>query len=296
MSTDAPPRLTLSFSTTGGPSYLLRLKSALAGERSAELVPPYDDATWRAILPALEPGFDLERAGDDVQEALAAVGDLDRLHETVGVALAEALLAGEGLRGGFDRALAAAEARRQPLPVELRFGQGCNALAALPWELLHHRGRFLVSDTSIALTRYPEGAIPPTEARGDLPLRVLLVLSEPVDGVARRSRGAPGRRGGRKSPKARGKATQHGPSPSRPHPCEGSGRRVPVTANPASDNRRVTLASGNLRKDPPGTRAGPQRAVVTRAGAARHAPPPQASVRNGSVQAGQGGFRCRERR
>ena len=37
-----------------------------------------------------------------------------------------------------------------------------------------------MADTSIALTRYPEGAIPPTRAMADLPMRVLLVLSEPA--------------------------------------------------------------------------------------------------------------------
>ena len=37
--------------------------------------------------------------------------------------------------------------------------EAATQLLALPWELLHHRGRFLLADTSIALTRCPEGAI-----------------------------------------------------------------------------------------------------------------------------------------
>ena len=74
-----------------------------------------------------------------------------------------------------------ATAQRQSLPVELRFGSGCDAVAALPWELLRAEGRFLVADTTIALSRYPEGLIPPTPALAQLPLRVLLVLSEPLD-------------------------------------------------------------------------------------------------------------------
>jgi tetratricopeptide (TPR) repeat protein len=54
-------------------------------------------------------------------------------------------------------------------------------LPPIHWELLYHKGRFLVADTSIALSRYPAGTIPLTPALAELPLRVLLVLSEPVD-------------------------------------------------------------------------------------------------------------------
>ena len=89
-----------------------------------------------------------------------------------------------GRRGGAERLRRGpgpGRGERRPLPVEMRFGAGCDALAALPWELLHYRDRFLVADTSIALCRYPEGAIPPTAALAELPLRVLLVLSEPAD-------------------------------------------------------------------------------------------------------------------
>jgi hypothetical protein len=62
----------------------------------------------------------------------------------------------------------------------MHFSHGCDHLAAMPWELLRHKGRFPVADTSIALSRYPEGAISPTPALAELPLRVLLVLSDPL--------------------------------------------------------------------------------------------------------------------
>jgi len=174
-------QLTIRFSTLDGSTYRLDLGGPEVGEWSGRFAPPYDVATWHAIGQALEPFFRLDEADEATRAALRPLGNLDGLPCTVGAALAGALLADEGVRRGFDVALSRAEARRQPLPVELRFGAGCDRLAGLPWELLHHKGRFLVADTSIALTRYPEGAIPPTPARAELPLRVLLVLSEPVD-------------------------------------------------------------------------------------------------------------------
>jgi hypothetical protein len=87
----------------------------------------------------------------------------------------------DGIRQGFVTLLANAESQREPLPIELRFGHDSDPLVALPWELLHLDGRFLVADSSVALIRYPEGAIPLTKALADLPLRVLLVLPQPLD-------------------------------------------------------------------------------------------------------------------
>jgi tetratricopeptide (TPR) repeat protein len=173
--------LTIRFRTLDGQTYHLDLEGSEGGEARGSFVLPYDVATWRAIALALEPFFELAEADAATQAVLQPLGHLDQLPRTVGLALATALLAGEGIRMGFDAALSAAEGRRQPLRVNLHFGAGCDRLAALPWELLYHRGRFLVADTSIALTRYPEGAFPPTPAGAELPLRLLLVLSEPLD-------------------------------------------------------------------------------------------------------------------
>ncbi|MFQ5343221.1 MAG: CHAT domain-containing protein, partial [Anaerolineae bacterium] len=179
--TQPDPKITIRFSTTAGHPYRVDLAGPSVGDFDGDFTPPYDPATWRAIMCALEPGFTLDDADAATRTALQPLGDLKRLPETVGKALAGALLASPGIARGFGVALSMAEKRRQPLPVEMHFGGGCDHLAAMPWELLHHTGRFLVADTSIALSRYPEGAIPPTEALAELPLRVLLVLSEPLD-------------------------------------------------------------------------------------------------------------------
>ena len=173
--------LTIRFSTLDDHTTRLQLARPDLGEARGRFALPYDVATWRAIMLALEPQFELEKADEATRAALQPLGDLKKLPQTAGAALAGGLLADEEIRTGFEVALGLAEGRRQALPVELRFGIGCDPLAALPWELLTHKERFLVADTSIALSRYPEGAFPPTPALADLPLRVLLVLCEPTD-------------------------------------------------------------------------------------------------------------------
>jgi tetratricopeptide (TPR) repeat protein len=170
--------LTIRFSSAGVDAYRLDLAGPHVGEVSGAFTSPFDSATWPAIWRGLQPGAELDAAD---RKILAPLGDRARLPETAGRALAGALLASEPVTNAFATALAVAAAERRPLPVELRFAGGTDAVAALPWELLHHDGRFLVADTSIALTRYPEGALPPTSALAELPLRVLLVLAEPVD-------------------------------------------------------------------------------------------------------------------
>ncbi|HEY67900.1 MAG TPA: CHAT domain-containing protein, partial [Thermoflexia bacterium] len=177
--------LTLCFTVRDDNSYGLGVASPDVGEACGEFVPPFDAATTRAITRALEPGFDPAQADDATRDALTTVGVLHanrlrHLHETVGRQLAKALTVSDQVARAFDVALSLAEAQRKPLPVELHFGAGADALAALPWELLHYRGRFLVRDGSIALSRYPEGAFPPAEALGELPLRVLLVSPQPI--------------------------------------------------------------------------------------------------------------------
>jgi len=173
--------LTIQFSRPDDATYHLQLKGPAAGELRGSFVTPYNPATWRAIMLALAPGFVLADAEPETQAALQPLGDLKRLPQTAGSALTEALLADKPIRNAFGVCLSGAHGRRQALPLELRFGAGCDALAGLPWELLHHDEHFLVADTSIALSRYPEEALPPTPALAKLPLRVLLVLSEPSD-------------------------------------------------------------------------------------------------------------------
>jgi tetratricopeptide (TPR) repeat protein len=171
----------LKFRALKDQTYSVALEGSEGEDHSGEFTLPYDPPTWTAILQALEPGFDLSQADEETQKALEPLEPLDCLPETVGQALAEALFVDGKVRSGFDAALREAEAAREPLPVELRFGPDCDTLAALSWELLHHKGRFLVADSSICLSRCPASAAPPTPALTELPLRVLLVLSEPLD-------------------------------------------------------------------------------------------------------------------
>lgn len=162
-------------------TYHVDLDSPEVGQAHGDFVLPFAPTTQVAIQQALAPNFVLAEADAATQAALQALGPLSQLHQQVGEALGQALCASPDVASLFNRALGLATGQRQSLPVELRFGAGCDAVAALPWELLRYEGRFLVADTSIALSRYPEGLLPPTLALADLPLRVLLVLSEPLD-------------------------------------------------------------------------------------------------------------------
>ncbi|MEM7133189.1 MAG: tetratricopeptide repeat protein [Chloroflexota bacterium] len=181
------PLLTIHFATTtttaphNEPVYSVHLNSPAVGDARGEMTVPFNTTTWRAVQFALEPNFDPQDPPKELHPHLEPLGDLTRLKPTIGDILGEALLASPDVRSLFDRALALAAADRQTLPVELRFGEGCDELAALPWELIRYEHGFLVGDTSIALSRYPEGLIPPTPTLANLPLRVLLVLSEPLD-------------------------------------------------------------------------------------------------------------------
>lgn len=173
--------ITLKFRALKDHAYSVDLKRLQGEDYGSEFTLPYDPSTWAAIMQALEPGFDTSQTDEETQKALKPLKPLNRLPEIVGKALAEALFADEKMRTGFNVALSKAEATREPLPVELRFGHDCDTLAALPWELLYHKDRFLVADSSICLSRCPASAAPPTPALAELPLRVLLVLSEPLD-------------------------------------------------------------------------------------------------------------------
>jgi tetratricopeptide (TPR) repeat protein len=162
-----------TFRLQQGQTYRVDLHSPQGEGHSGAFTLPYSADTWAAVLRALEPDFSLARADSATQAALQPLVPLGSLTERAGQALAVALLADPGLHTPFDSALRQAEAAREPLPVVLRFDPGCHALIGLPWELLHHQGRFLVADSSIALSRCPAGTAPPAPALAALPLRVL---------------------------------------------------------------------------------------------------------------------------
>jgi hypothetical protein len=177
--------LTIRFSQTtnadGIPTYRVHLDSPDIGQCSATFTLPYTAAQWRAIRAALEPDFQLAQTDAATCAIIQALGSPSQRLECIGDTLTTALLADSVIATNFNRALGFAISQRVPLPIELRFGENCDAIAALPWELLRASRRFLVADTTIALSRYPEGLLPPTPVLADLPLRVLRVLSEPLD-------------------------------------------------------------------------------------------------------------------
>ena len=84
---DAPAGITLRFYPLDDQAYRLRLSGLEVGEARGNFAPPYDAATWQAIARALEPGFDPEQAGPETRAALQPLGDLERLHRTVGAVL-----------------------------------------------------------------------------------------------------------------------------------------------------------------------------------------------------------------
>ena len=174
-------RITLTFRHQQAQTYRVDLRTAEGRDYTGTFTLSYDAPTWAAIMQALEPGFDPAQAPDEVREALAPLGDLNALRVTVGDALGQALFTDDALIEGLLGPLSSAASERNPLPVTLRFGNATDLLAALPWELLRHRDRFLVADGSLGLTRCPTSVEPPTPAHADLPLRVLLVLAEPLD-------------------------------------------------------------------------------------------------------------------
>jgi hypothetical protein len=167
------------FSTLDKDRFRLDLRGTQIGEWSGVFRMPFDSATWAAVMASLESGYDPVASDAAARSNLQTLGNRAQLPQSVGAALAEALLEDDGIRQRFNSARNNAEVGRSTLPVELRFGEGCDVLASLPWELMHYDGRFLVADTTIALSRYPEGGFPLSPALAELPLRVLLLLPEP---------------------------------------------------------------------------------------------------------------------
>lgn len=130
--------LTIRFSRMGDEAYRVELQRADIGERSGDFTPPFDEWTWRVIWRALDPSFDLEKIEDKkakeaIRKTLKTLGGIENVPAAAGRALADALFAGDEIRDGFDFVLNAAAGARQIVPVEMRFGKKCDAVAALPW-------------------------------------------------------------------------------------------------------------------------------------------------------------------
>jgi tetratricopeptide (TPR) repeat protein len=85
---------------------------------------------------------------------------------------------GECLRRSLDRA----DDAGVPLRIRLRLTE-CAELADLPWELLYDRGDdwFLALSGNTPVVRYMQLPVQPRPVRVSLPLRVLVIRSEPTD-------------------------------------------------------------------------------------------------------------------
>jgi tetratricopeptide (TPR) repeat protein len=175
--------LKLVFTRSQDGNLLLQAESTTGYMTSSVFFPPFPEESLPAILYALEPEFDLD-SGDNpsIVAALSAAGlPLDGDLETaVGEQLDAALRSSSEISVVIDTSLSNAEANRSPLHLNVQFDSGCDLVAALPWELWCHKGRFLVADSSVIVTRTPLGTIPHMPTLAQLPLRILLVLSEPL--------------------------------------------------------------------------------------------------------------------
>lgn len=159
-----------------GYTYRLDLRGSRRQDYTGTFILPYTPKTWTAVLHKLDPAVTLTA---EEYSLLQSLGNISDLPEIAGKALGNALFASEEPRTGFHIALNQSESKRRPLPVLIHFGKNCDLLASLPWELIYYCGRFLVADSSIALSRCPASIMPATPALARLPLRVLIVLSEP---------------------------------------------------------------------------------------------------------------------
>jgi hypothetical protein len=107
--------LTITLYPEEGDTYRVRVSGPAVGEAAGTFTLPYNPDTWRAVLHALEPGFELANAAPETQAALKPLGGLAGLPETAGRALADALLADATVRviprAILSQAIAASGAR-----------------------------------------------------------------------------------------------------------------------------------------------------------------------------------------
>jgi hypothetical protein len=92
------------------------------------------------------------------------------------------------LANSFNRAWAAAQARERGLRIRLRLDRDVAQLHRIPWELLHYDdsgglapARTLATDPRVAFSRYLDSDVPEGEPIGHRPVRMLTVISAPID-------------------------------------------------------------------------------------------------------------------
>ncbi len=159
----------------------LQLTPAADGYVARVLTSPVGEARGLFQLPFQA---DEQRQFQQQMTASAATAPRHLLQErmkTVGGRLFDALFAGDLLLC-LERCLDEARRRDATLRIKLRLNES-PALLGLPWEYLYHRRRnlFLSQSTSSSLVYFLELPIPAPSLAVTLPLRMLVVIANPVD-------------------------------------------------------------------------------------------------------------------
>jgi hypothetical protein len=157
-----------------GGTFRARVTSSPVGEsRSARFEVPWDETQLENLLLKLDPG----RSGT----RRAVVDSHNQASMELGGRLYEAVF-NEELRLAWSRSLDVARAGGHGLRLRLRLTEA-PAIAGLPWELLYDRrsNSYLAQSDRTPLVRYMEVAEPPQPLLVNGSLRILVVISSPVD-------------------------------------------------------------------------------------------------------------------
>ena len=167
-----PLDLDLLFARSEG-RYLVRVLRSPAGDgQSVKFAQPFSDLELENLVLKIGSARARTRRGDAAPVTAA---------KKVGAQLFDAVFAGrvgDCLRRSTDRA----RAEKSALRIRLRFSD-CPELASLPWEFLYDQSDdwFLALSDRTPVLRYLQLPDPPRAMRVTLPLRVLVIRSEPAD-------------------------------------------------------------------------------------------------------------------
>lgn len=153
-------------------SYVARVLDSPAGEATADFELPFtDEGLENFVLKVGRTRAGVRRYGSPQAE----------MARSFGAGLYEAVFAGE-VRTTLRRAVDAAEREGKGLRVRLRVTGG-GRLMNVPWEYMYSPGlsRFLVLSVETPLVRYIDLPNRPTPLQVAGPLRILMVVSSPVD-------------------------------------------------------------------------------------------------------------------
>ena len=163
--------LDLLFEQVGG-SYQVRVSQSPSGDTPRQSFrPPFSDVQLENLALTLQRhrGSGRRLAGPEIDLVKGAGGDLYEalFHDDLGACL--------------HRSLAVAETRGHGLRIRLALSGG--PALALPWELMFDRGlgQFVALSRGTSVVRYLPGAPIPAPFEAGLPLRILVVTSDPAD-------------------------------------------------------------------------------------------------------------------